>query len=185
MEILIPYIVLGTILSIVIGNVANSKGKDFWGYFLLSLFFSPLIGILILIASASNGGSKTTIDKPGLPEKWSILKDIDPEIRSASERARNLSYQHELVLAEKYLTLDDKKYLEDLLKSVMEDDNIASSEKSKSNTPRDGATHFKNYLGSDLYRHGEKFLFEDLEFDSVKEAEKYIEVEISRKRAAV
>lgn len=33
----------------IVGNLAQKKGRSFWGYFFLSLFISPVIGILIIL----------------------------------------------------------------------------------------------------------------------------------------
>lgn len=40
------------ILSSIIGNLGKSKTIGYWGAFFVSLFFSPIIGILVVIASS-------------------------------------------------------------------------------------------------------------------------------------
>lgn len=39
------------ILAAIIGAISNSRGKGFWGGFLISLILSPLIGLLVVLFS--------------------------------------------------------------------------------------------------------------------------------------
>jgi len=45
------YLIIWIVLCILIGSLASSKGRSFFGYFLLSVILSPLIGLLILLVS--------------------------------------------------------------------------------------------------------------------------------------
>ena len=47
-------IITWIILSILCGMLASSKGKSFFGYFLLSTFLSPLIGFIAALISKEN-----------------------------------------------------------------------------------------------------------------------------------
>jgi len=40
------------ILSVVVANLGDSKTIGYWGSLLISLFFSPIIGLLFVIASS-------------------------------------------------------------------------------------------------------------------------------------
>ncbi len=42
------------IFPILVGSYANTRGRSFFGYFLLSLFLSPLIGLLVLLILGPN-----------------------------------------------------------------------------------------------------------------------------------
>jgi len=39
-------IFLWVVFSILVGALANSKGRSFFGYFCLSLLFSPIVGFI-------------------------------------------------------------------------------------------------------------------------------------------
>ncbi len=53
MELLLVFIVC-VVLSFVVAGAAQNKGRSFFGYLLLSLFLSPLVGGLILLLSGTN-----------------------------------------------------------------------------------------------------------------------------------
>jgi hypothetical protein len=46
------FFVLGIILCSVVGSIAESKGHSFWKYFFVSVFFSPVIGIVVALLIA-------------------------------------------------------------------------------------------------------------------------------------
>jgi hypothetical protein len=46
----LPYI----ILCILVAIIGHNRPLRFWGYFLSSLLFSPLIGLLLLLAAGDN-----------------------------------------------------------------------------------------------------------------------------------
>ncbi|HYC87907.1 MAG TPA: hypothetical protein VEO54_01745 [Thermoanaerobaculia bacterium] len=41
------------ILSLLVGWLGSNRKFGFWGYFLLSLLFTPLIGVIVVLASDS------------------------------------------------------------------------------------------------------------------------------------
>jgi hypothetical protein len=49
-----PFSVLYFILCLVIGIAGNNRPLRFWGYFLSSILFTPLIGLLLLLAAGDN-----------------------------------------------------------------------------------------------------------------------------------
>lgn len=44
------YVLIGSPFFILVGCVARSKGRSFIGWFLLSVFFSPLLALIALVA---------------------------------------------------------------------------------------------------------------------------------------
>jgi hypothetical protein len=42
------------ILSVIVGSAAEGNGRSGFGFFLLSLIFSPFVGILVLLARGKN-----------------------------------------------------------------------------------------------------------------------------------
>jgi len=41
------------VISILAGWIGSSKGRSFWGYFLLAIFLSPIVGIIAALVSKS------------------------------------------------------------------------------------------------------------------------------------
>jgi hypothetical protein len=46
------------VLAVVVGIVASNRGRSGFGYFLLSLILSPLIGLIILLILGRNEGDQ-------------------------------------------------------------------------------------------------------------------------------
>ena len=44
------YLLFGSPFFILVGCIARSKGRSFIGWFLLSIFFSPLLALIALVA---------------------------------------------------------------------------------------------------------------------------------------
>jgi hypothetical protein len=77
---MVPY--LGWILfSVVVGLIGRKRKFGFWGFFLASVFFSPLLIILVLLLTEPNyedasgasqtsvqGGMHTTLGTPSLTD---------------------------------------------------------------------------------------------------------------------
>jgi len=53
------YVILWVGFSIAAGVIAHNKGRSGFGYFLLSLVFSPLIGILFAVVATTRVGQPT------------------------------------------------------------------------------------------------------------------------------
>lgn len=60
---IVTFLVIELILSLIIGYVGRDRKFGFWGYFFGSLLFTPLVGLLLVIAS--------TPRESGLKEKQS------------------------------------------------------------------------------------------------------------------
>jgi hypothetical protein len=77
-------IVILIVLSFIVGRVASQKGRSFFGYFVLSLFASPLLPLLILIVLGD--------------KKKNTINTIDKEIekRKSSSKADNINKLIEL-----------------------------------------------------------------------------------------
>jgi hypothetical protein len=57
-EYVLALLFLWSISSIIIGLIGMSKAIGFWVAFLVSLFFSPLIGLIVVLASGSKADKK-------------------------------------------------------------------------------------------------------------------------------
>ena len=51
MQIFVPSFLLWVLLAVIIGFMGKNRKFGFWGYVLFSLFLTPLIGILLVLAS--------------------------------------------------------------------------------------------------------------------------------------
>jgi len=59
-------IILWLVLCFVVAAGANNRGRSYVGFFLISLFLSPLIGLIILLALGKN---KDVIEKRNIEKK--------------------------------------------------------------------------------------------------------------------
>ena len=48
---IIGVILLTILLSYIIGKIGKNRKFGFWGYFLCSIFLTPVVGILLVLAS--------------------------------------------------------------------------------------------------------------------------------------
>ena len=55
--IFVAMLVAALLSSFVIGRWGESKGKSFWEGFLLSLFISPVVGVLVVALSGTRGAA--------------------------------------------------------------------------------------------------------------------------------
>lgn len=131
------WIIVGSICGFLGGSIASSKGRSFAGWFAIC-FLTGLIGLLIvalistenkpaaapLLTENTNSGN-TDI------KRWTTLVELDPEIAEAAATARQHGGKTEAFLAEKYLTLNDKQYLNAALQKAIEA-NTAWNEKNQS-----------------------------------------------------
>ena len=129
-------ILLVMIVFAVIGAVyAKSKGRDPLGWALIC-GVTGIIGIIIL-AFMSNGNQSQA--SQGLlvssarydDKKWSVLADVDPDIRAAIAKVEPYGAKWIAVLAEKYLAVADKTYLDAIVESVIAEAKTAPAEPSK------------------------------------------------------
>lgn len=120
---------VGALIGAGVGAAIDRGKGALWG-----LFLGPIGWIIAAILKSKDADSIVTVvnsektvrnrkekvtDKRE-PKKWSILKEIDADIRSAANRIRMIDDRLELVLAEKFLELDDKRYLDNLVASIIE-----------------------------------------------------------------
>lgn len=48
---IITVVLLTILLSYIVGKIGKNRKFGFWGYFLLSILLTPLVGILLVLAS--------------------------------------------------------------------------------------------------------------------------------------
>lgn len=113
------------LFPIIGARMARRRHRDaaLWA---LICFFLPLVGILMLAiagdAHNERGASAGNSDNGhNRWIRWQALIDVDPDIRAAATRVRAFGSQYEEQLAEKYLALNDKKFLPALVEKTLED----------------------------------------------------------------
>ena len=79
---ILGFIFLWVIISIIPSVIAHRKGRSWFGFLLLSLFFSPLIGlIVVLIMSPLNSQSKAISSKSSTKKESERYEGIDDSER--------------------------------------------------------------------------------------------------------
>lgn len=79
------------ILSFIVGFIGSNRRVGFWGAFLWSLFLSPLIGVIIAVASDSNESIRVRNERFKLQkEQTEVLKKINNK-ESISDEVQRLS----------------------------------------------------------------------------------------------
>ncbi|MEH2700255.1 hypothetical protein GFL93_09225 [Rhizobium leguminosarum bv. viciae] len=117
------FVIIGIICGFIGAMMAKGKNKEPVLWFFICAF-TGLIGIIILamskaeqtgpVVAITQGGqtsSRVVAMKPEDWKKWQALVDLDPEIAAAAATARARAPECEVILAEKYMTLNDKNYL--------------------------------------------------------------------------
>ncbi|RAX37854.1 hypothetical protein [Rhizobium tropici] len=104
--------------------MAGSRGRSGVAWFFICAF-TGLFGIIILALIGSSSVPATaqlaapSSQGPDLKKRWSTLVDLDPDIAAASAKARSYGQECEDILADKYLTLNDKAYLSAALEKAI------------------------------------------------------------------
>jgi hypothetical protein len=120
------------VFAIIGGFFAKSKGRDPLGWALIC-GMTGIIGIIVL-AFMSNGNEAQVAQGVFAlavrydEKKWSVLADVDPDIRAAIARVEPYGAKWTAVLAEKYLAVADKTYLEALVENVIAEAKAAPAE---------------------------------------------------------
>lgn len=122
-------LILISLVSAVIGAMmAGNRNRNPLTWAIIC-FLIPLIGIVILAAIETTEGPGLKADDR---KRWETLIEVDKDIAAAAAKARAVDPECERVLAEKYLVLNEKKYLSSLLKSTLkqfEETDDATSER--------------------------------------------------------
>jgi hypothetical protein len=132
------YFLLGSIISAVVGYAIDEGRGLIWG-----LVLGPIGWIIAAILKGKDGQVGTPYRSPEplsqfqrqpvrtvAPSrdpveteelrKWNILKEVDPDIRASSQRVVEVNPELDQVLAQKYLALNDKQYLQSLTNLVID-----------------------------------------------------------------
>lgn len=62
------------VLSLVVGAIAKSRDLSFWAYFLASLVFTPILGLLIVLVDMAFGKERAVQRRTARELKKGILK---------------------------------------------------------------------------------------------------------------
>jgi hypothetical protein len=91
---------------------ARNRDSAIWA---IICFLFPLLGIVVLALSGQSEGSVRDLSGSVLnneaKNKWKTLQEVDPDIRDAADRVRQLGVKYEMLLAQKYMSLNEKTYL--------------------------------------------------------------------------
>ncbi|NEI65011.1 hypothetical protein [Rhizobium leguminosarum] len=114
------FVIIGIVFGFIGAMMAKSKNKEPVLWFIICAF-TGLIGIIILAVSKADekavvialpqDGSRAVAMKPDQWKKWLALVELDQDIAAAAATARERGPECEVILAEKYMTLNDKNYL--------------------------------------------------------------------------
>lgn len=111
MIILVLYVVFAIAFAVIGARMARSRNRDPAIWALICCLF-PLLGVIVLaVAGSASQSASVAVANDQNWQKWSVLRDLDPDIRAAAERMRAKGPPYERLLAEKYMTLGDKNYL--------------------------------------------------------------------------
>ena len=112
MPFFVIYLAIAALLAWLGAKMASTRGRDPVVWAILCFLFG-LLGILILALMGDASGTKTNARlSTEQKRKWTALVDLDPEIRAVAARARAHGEKYEVMLAERYLALGDKSYLQ-------------------------------------------------------------------------
>ena len=137
-------IAINIIVAIITSAYASAKGHSGLLWFFLGLVFGLLALLFLAIAAdrrtsgnpsnLESGISENVFALPKDPardtgpaiadqlsEKWELLKQVDPEIANISSRAIAVAPELDEVVARKFLILNDKSYLEQILQSSIQE----------------------------------------------------------------
>ncbi len=137
---LLVTVLCGCLVSAGVGAIIDGRQGALWGFFL-----GPIGWVIASIrrlerrapAKPTTTASKHTETEQSQAreaappafdlKKWGILKDVDADIRAASDRVSEIDPLLDGILAEKYLTLSDKSYLEQLVVKIISDAKLKRS----------------------------------------------------------
>lgn len=119
MPFVVLYLIIGIVFAVIGSSMARSRQRDaaLWA---VICFLFPLIGVLALaLAGPASGASAGNTISNELVKKWSVLVELDPDIRAAAERVRTRGAPYEALLAQKYMAIGDKAYLKAAEEAVL------------------------------------------------------------------
>ena len=146
---MVLFVFLVAVIGLLPALIASSKGRNFFLWWLYgALFFIIALPHSLLLKGAGDASSQATNSQPPSAllsdsaastrssskydeHKWEALKEVDDDIAKAAARVAALSPTLEEELAEKYLALDDKSYLQTLVAKI-----VAKNEAQKTDAER-------------------------------------------------
>lgn len=166
-------------IAIALASWAVSKGQSGVVWFLLGSVFGPLAFLFLAIVpnqkkqavaerknyrvyipeSTSNMAQvrqETKDDIPELKQKWSLLKEVDSEIRDASVKVSKVHSSLDDELCKKYFILNSKDYLQAIVDSIIEG-YIAESDRERKRQAELSLTYSDSAL-NELGKYEEKLL---------------------------
>lgn len=79
--------VMWLLLALIVGFVAQAKGRSGFGWFLLSVVISPIISLIILLVlSVGSGSSQVTVDPPSSTTRCDECREV---IRRDAKRCKH------------------------------------------------------------------------------------------------
>ncbi|WP_416796230.1 hypothetical protein [Ciceribacter azotifigens] len=132
------YLIIALVFGLIGSSMATSRNRSSGLWFVLCAVFG-LFGIIALLLIGKNpGGGTSEASGVLLPPtanfdrtKWQVLSEVDPDIQAAIAKVAPFGDRWVSQLAEKYLAVGDKQYLDSIVSNV-----IGAAQSAPPGTPR-------------------------------------------------
>lgn len=165
-------LILWVIGAAVAGFVASSRGRSGFGFFLLSLLLSPLIGIILaaILSDESNAASTLFLAGPSheFRARWPDLSRYDPDIAAAVTKLSPYGNEAVLRFRDAYGALNNK----DAIPAIVADiEGFARTVKVPSDWAPQGYKRDHSLRGIPIYRSGKSYWVAGEHFGNMKDAQ--------------